>query len=133
MEPGKVEASPLVEAGHEVHRLDGRAGRPLHQVVDRRDDDDEEDGELAEDVSNVLDNSITNFVDRNALAKQKRFVQGSFNPSAPGPGSGGTFGKFRINGQQGSGSNSPVLNSNGKRPAPTADIGYGGGGKGQRT
>ena len=96
-------------------------------------DDDEEDGELAEDVSNVLDNSITNFVDRNALAKQKRFVQGSFNPSAPGPGSGGTFGKFRINGQQGSGNNSPVLNSNGKRPAPTADIGYGGGGKGQRT
>jgi hypothetical protein len=83
-------------------------------------------------VSNVLDTSITNFVDRNALAKQKRFVQGSFNPSAPSPGSGGTFGKFRINGQ-GSSKGSPVLNSNGKRPAPTADIGYGGGGKGQRT
>ena len=96
-------------------------------------DDDDEDGELAEDVSNVLDTSLTNFVDRNALAKQKRFVQGSFNPSAPSPGSGGTFGKFRINGQ-GSGKNSPVINSNGKRPAPTADLGYGGGGgKGQRT
>jgi hypothetical protein len=95
-------------------------------------DDDEEDGELAEDVSNVLDNSITNFVDRNALAKQKRFVQGSFTPAAPSPGSGGTFGKFRINGQ-GSGTNSPVLNANGKRPAPTTELGYGGGGKGQRT
>jgi len=95
-------------------------------------DDDDEDGELAEDVSNVLDNSLTNFVDRNALAKQKRFVQGSFSPSAPSPGAGGTFGKFRINGQ-GSGNNSPVLNSNGKRPMPTADLGYGGGGKGQRT
>lgn len=93
-------------------------------------DDDDEDGELAEDVSNVLDTSITNFVDRNALAKQKRFVQGSFSPSAPSPGAGGTFGKFRINGQ---GSGSPVLNSNGKRPMPTADLGYGGGGKGQRT
>jgi len=95
-------------------------------------DDDDEDGELAEDVSNVLDTSLTNFVDRSALAKQKRFVQGSFSPSGASPGAGGTFGKFRINGQ-GSGNGSPVLNTNGKRPMPTADLGYGAGGKGQRT
>jgi len=84
-------------------------------------------------VSNVLDTSITNFVDRNALAKQKRFVQGSFSSTSPGAQSGaGTFGKFRINGsvRHAADAGSPVFNSNGKRPA---EMGYGGASKGQRT
>ncbi|KAM0723945.1 hypothetical protein Q7P37_000936 [Cladosporium fusiforme] len=87
------------------------------------------DAELEEDVSNVLDTSLTNFVDRNALAKQRRFVQGSFSGSG-GSGSvgAGTFGKFRING---SGTESPGVNSNGKRPSDVA--GYGGANKDQRT
>lgn len=91
---------------------------------------DDEDAD--EDVSNVLDTSLTNFVDRNALAKQKRFVQGSFSSNSPGGGSGaGTFGKFRVNGGTRSvDTGSPVLNSNGKRPA---EMGFGGVPKGQRT
>lgn len=91
-------------------------------------DDEDQD----EDVSNVLDTSITNFVDRNALAKQKRFVQGSFSATSPGAQSGaGTFGKFRINGNvRHPETGSPVFNSNGKRPA---EMGYGGASKGQRT
>ena len=85
-----------------------------------------------EDVSSVLDTSITNFVDRNALAKQKRFVQGSFSSTSPGTQSGaGTFGKFRVNGNvRHADAGSPVFNSNGKRPA---EMGYGGASKGQRT
>jgi hypothetical protein len=92
-------------------------------------DEDEDDGE---DVSNVLDTSITNFVDRNALAKQKRFVQGSFSSTSPGAGVGvGTFGKFRINGSARQfETGSPVLNANGKRQA---EMGLGGAAKGQRT
>lgn len=75
-------------------------------------DDDDED--LAnEDVSSVLDTSLTNFVDRNALAKQRRFVQGSFSGGSSGGGLG-TFGKFKVNG---AGSQSPRVNANGKRPA----------------
>lgn len=80
------------------------------------------DAELDEDVSNVLDTSITNFVDRNALAKQRRFVQGSFSGGSAG------FGKFRANG---SGAESPNLNANGKRPAEMPA--YRGASKGQRT
>jgi hypothetical protein len=93
-----------------------------------------EDDDQDEDVSNVLDTSITNFVDRNALAKQKRFVQGSFSSTSPGAqGGAGTFGKFRVNGNvRHSDTGSPVFNSNGKRPA---EMSYGSGGvsKGQRT
>jgi hypothetical protein len=90
------------------------------------------DDDFDEDVSNVLDTSITNFVDRNALAKQKRFVQGSFSSTSPGAGSGaGTFGKFRINGSvRHPDAGSPVFNANGKRPA---EMGFGGVAKGQRT
>lgn len=97
---------------------------------------DHDDDDMDQDISTVLDSSITNFVDRNALAKQKRFVQGSFSSASPGPAGGGgggsggvgTFGKFRING---SADGSPGLNANGKRPA---EMGYGGGSsKGQRT
>lgn len=84
------------------------------------------DAELEEDVSNVLDTSLTNFVDRNALAKQRRFVQGSFSGGSPG--GAGTFGKFRING---GGTESPGVNSNGKRPSDIS--GYGGANKSQRT
>jgi len=92
----------------------------------------ENDDDFDEDVSNVLDTSITNFVDRNALAKQKRFVQGSFSATSPGVGGGaGTFGKFRINGSvRHPDTGSPVFNSNGKRPA---EMGFGGVSKGQRT
>lgn len=87
------------------------------------------EAEMDEDVSNVLDTSLTNFVDRNALAKQRRFVQGSFSGSG-GSGSpgAGTFGKFRVNG---AGRESPNVNSNGKRSSDTA--GYGGANKSQRT
>lgn len=97
------------------------------------------DDEMDEDVSAVLDASLTNFVDRNALAKQRRFVQGSFSGASPGPGGSGvgtgTFGKFRVNGNNASeAAGSPGLNANGKRPA---EMGYGGSGnsssKGQRT
>jgi hypothetical protein len=97
--------------------------------ADADEDEDEDDGE---DVSNVLDTSITNFVDRNALAKQKRFVQGSFSSTSPGAGVGvGTFGKFRINGSARQfETGSPVLNANGKRQA---EMGLGGAAKGQRT
>jgi hypothetical protein len=91
-----------------------------------------EDDALDEDVSNVLDTSITNFVDRNALAKQKRFVQGSFSSTSPNAGVGvGAFGKFRINGSARQFETStPVLNANGKRQA---EMGLGGVNKGQRT
>lgn len=89
---------------------------------------DDADAELEEDVSNVLDTSLTNFVDRNALAKQRRFVQGSFSGGSSGSAGAGTFGKFRING---SGTQSPGVNSNGKRPSNMAA--YDGANKSQRT